>query len=172
MTTKKLPSINADSNPRAGVPHQYSLISESGLYALVFRSRKPEAKTFSKWIRAEVLPALRKTGTYNVPSLSPKSESGSLHEEATTGTMRLQDTFPYKSRTYFERAVSLAEEVGVSDADVVYEMYLCYCKLFHTQEPLVDDISNAILPAHILKAIWNEVCRTDNHVYTLQKCLI
>jgi prophage antirepressor-like protein len=42
-------------------------VSESGLYALVFKSRKPEAKTFRKWVTAEVLPALRQTGKYEVP---------------------------------------------------------------------------------------------------------
>lgn len=40
------------------------IISESGLYALVLRSRKPEARKFAKWVTAEVLPAIRKTGQY------------------------------------------------------------------------------------------------------------
>jgi prophage antirepressor-like protein len=39
-------------------------VSESGLYSLIFRSRKPEAKRFRKWVTAEVLPALRKHGFY------------------------------------------------------------------------------------------------------------
>ena len=39
-------------------------ITESGVYALVFRSRKPEAKKFSRWVRREVLPEIRKTGAY------------------------------------------------------------------------------------------------------------
>lgn len=39
-------------------------ISESGLYTLVLRSRKPEAKAFKRWITHEVLPAIRKTGMY------------------------------------------------------------------------------------------------------------
>lgn len=43
-----------------------NIISESGLYALVLRSRKPEARKFAKWVTAEVLPALRKTGAYAV----------------------------------------------------------------------------------------------------------
>ena len=49
---EKITVANPDGNPRAGIPHQYVLISESGLYALVFRSRKPEAKAFSKWVRS------------------------------------------------------------------------------------------------------------------------
>lgn len=47
-----------------GGPQPMATISESGLYALVFRSRKPEAKAFSKWVRSKVLPAIRKTGRY------------------------------------------------------------------------------------------------------------
>ncbi|MFV0422266.1 BRO family protein [Oleidesulfovibrio sp.] len=65
---EKITLSNPDGNPRAGIPHCHNLISESGLYALVFRSRKPEAKAFSKWVRAEVLPALRKAGSYAVSS--------------------------------------------------------------------------------------------------------
>lgn len=41
-----------------------SIISEAGLYSLILRSRKPEAKAFKRWITHEVLPAIRKTGRY------------------------------------------------------------------------------------------------------------
>ena len=40
------------------------IVSESGLYAMVFKSRKPEARAFRKWVTAEVLPALRRTGRF------------------------------------------------------------------------------------------------------------
>ena len=39
-------------------------INESGLYSLIFQSRKVEAKAFRKWVTSEVLPALRRTGKY------------------------------------------------------------------------------------------------------------
>src|SRR5688572_9358153 len=39
-------------------------ISEAGVYALAFRSNKPEAKAFTKWVAGEVLPSIRKTGQY------------------------------------------------------------------------------------------------------------
>ena len=45
-----------------------SVINESGLYALIIRSNKPEAKKFRKWITSEVLPAIRKTGSYILKS--------------------------------------------------------------------------------------------------------
>ena len=41
-------------------------VSESGLFSLTMKSRKPEAKAFQKWITKEVLPAIRKTGSYSV----------------------------------------------------------------------------------------------------------
>lgn len=41
-----------------------NLINEPGLYSLILRSRKPEAKAFKRWITHEVLPAIRKTGRY------------------------------------------------------------------------------------------------------------
>lgn len=42
-------------------------VNEPGLYSLVLGSRKPEAKAFKRWITHEVLPTLRRTGTYSVP---------------------------------------------------------------------------------------------------------
>lgn len=75
---EKITLTNSKGNPRAGIPHQYVLISESGLYALVFRSRKPEAKAFSKWVRAEVLPTLRKTGTYTMPGAAQQPRNRAM----------------------------------------------------------------------------------------------
>ncbi|SFB74051.1 BRO family, N-terminal domain [Polaromonas sp. OV174] len=47
-----------------GGEQKLTVISESGLYALVLRSRKPEARKFAKWVTSEVLPVIRKTGVY------------------------------------------------------------------------------------------------------------
>lgn len=46
------------------------LINESGLYSLVLSSKLPSAKKFKRWVTSEVLPALRKTGQYQVKDLS------------------------------------------------------------------------------------------------------
>lgn len=47
-----------------GLNQDLSLVSESGLYLLIFRSRKPNAIKFRKWVTAEVLPSIRKSGGY------------------------------------------------------------------------------------------------------------
>ena len=46
-----------------------TIISESGMYALVLRSRKPQAKPFRLWVTGEVLPSIPKTGANGVVSL-------------------------------------------------------------------------------------------------------
>lgn len=47
-----------------------TIINESGLYSLVLSSKLPSAKKFKRWVTSEVLPALRKTGQYQVKELS------------------------------------------------------------------------------------------------------
>lgn len=51
--------------PTPGGDQSIRAVSESGMYSLVLTSRKPEAKIFKKWVTAEVLPAIRKTGAYH-----------------------------------------------------------------------------------------------------------
>lgn len=46
-------------------------VNESGLYALVLGSRKPEAKAFKRWVTHEVLPAIRRTGRYQADGVQP-----------------------------------------------------------------------------------------------------
>lgn len=49
-----------------GGVQEMTFVTESGLYLLMMRSNKSEARKFSKWITSEVLPALRKYGTYSI----------------------------------------------------------------------------------------------------------
>jgi prophage antirepressor-like protein len=51
---------------------QVITINESGLYTLIIRSNKPEAKTFRRWITHDVLPSIRKTGSYSAPGAEPE----------------------------------------------------------------------------------------------------
>ena len=63
-----LKSQNAtlENIPNRGV----TVVNESGLYSLVLSSKLPSAKKFKRWVTSEVLPALRKTGQYQVKELS------------------------------------------------------------------------------------------------------
>lgn len=61
-----------------GGEQEITIINESGLYSLILKSRKASAKRFKKWVTAEVLPAIRKTGSYAAPSPSPLKAIPSL----------------------------------------------------------------------------------------------
>lgn len=59
-----------------GGSQRMTTINESGLYKIIFRSEKPEAKKFARWVTHEVLPAIRRTGTYSAVGAKPKRMSG------------------------------------------------------------------------------------------------
>ena len=68
-THKAIARLDDDEKGRKSIPtpggqQDMSMVNESGLYNLVLGSRKPEAKRFKRWITHEVLPSIRKTGSY------------------------------------------------------------------------------------------------------------
>lgn len=58
--------LNGDDIHSSGI----QLLTESGLYAAILGSRKTEAKDFKKWVTKEVLPAIRKTGSYSLKPMT------------------------------------------------------------------------------------------------------
>ena len=57
-----------------------NVVNESGLYRLIFASRKPEAKKFQRWIYHEVLPSIRKTGCYSLNAQAAKNMKSARHD--------------------------------------------------------------------------------------------
>ena len=55
---------NTCTDKSSGQVRHIKIINEPGLYSLILRSRKPEAKEFKRWVAHKVLPAIRKTGGY------------------------------------------------------------------------------------------------------------
>jgi prophage antirepressor-like protein len=51
-----------------GGTQQVAIVNEPGLYSLILRSRKPQAKAFKRWITHEVIPSIRRTGSYSAPA--------------------------------------------------------------------------------------------------------
>lgn len=95
-TTMALATVDADALSATevidsmGRTQNARIVNEAGLYELIFQSRKPEAKTFRRWVTSEVLPAIRRTGQYTPRELSRlelieiarDAELGRLHAEA------------------------------------------------------------------------------------------
>lgn len=95
--------LDDDEKATSVLPTQFGakemwLINESGLYSLIFQSRKPEAKAFRKWVTSEVLPAIRKKGYYGV------------YKEK-TDYIDAQDT-PYERKLYNDSEVRCIEIDG------------------------------------------------------------
>jgi prophage antirepressor-like protein len=100
-TDEKMTLTNSEghSGQRGGAQF-LNYVNEPGLYSLVLRSRKPRAKAFRRWITHEVIPALRRTGRYELPGiptgrrdemkaglLSAMADSG-LYPDASAATFR------------------------------------------------------------------------------------
>ena len=71
LTNPSVVAERLDNDERAkldlGRQGETNIVNESGLYSVILRSDKQEAKTFKRWITHEVLPSIRKTGSYQVP---------------------------------------------------------------------------------------------------------
>lgn len=80
------------------------IISEPGLYKLVMRSRKPEAKEFQRWVTHEVLPQIRKTGGY-----IPTSESDSDEDIMARAVLVAQKTIKQKNQQIAEQQTRIVE---------------------------------------------------------------
>ena len=77
-THKAVSRLDEDEKGRSSIPtlggdQDLLIVNEPGLYTLVLGSRKPEAKTFKRWITHEVIPSIRKSGSYSL-SLSPAEQ--------------------------------------------------------------------------------------------------
>lgn len=97
-----------------GRRQQAYIISEPGLYRLVMRSRKPEAKEFQRWVTHEVLPAIRKTGGY-IPTSETDDDMTILAKAVMIGqrTMEAQKRKIAEQQT---RIVGLEPKARFADA--------------------------------------------------------
>lgn len=92
-----------------GGPQEMIVVSEPGVYRLVFRSRKAEAERFKRWLAHDVLPALRRTGRYAV--------AVDTHEPAALAERRMQLDMIKEARITFgpRRAAALWKTLGLPE---------------------------------------------------------
>lgn len=115
-TTMALQRLDADERAKLNLGRQgeTNVINEYGLYNLVLSSRKPEAKEFKRWITHDVLPALRRTGSYsmNIPQTLPEALRAYADEvEQHNKTKALVEAQRPK--------VIFADAVSTSDTDIL-----------------------------------------------------
>ena len=83
---------------------EIKLINESGMYSLIMSSKMESAKKFKKWVTSEVLPSIRKTGSYSMPS---KNELPSDYIEALEALLKSE-----KEKRALAEAKKAAEEAS------------------------------------------------------------
>lgn len=97
---------------------QIGIINESGLYAAIFSSTLENAKKFKRWVTSEVLPSIRKTGSYTTPKLQSVSEIplGELasYLKIMDRVANRQNLASYKIAENFKR---VSEQFGVQLSD-------------------------------------------------------
>lgn len=97
-----------------GRRQQAYIISEPGLYRLVMRSRKPEAKEFQRWVTHEVLPQIRKTGGY-IPTTAADDDMTILAKAVMIG-QRTMEAQKQKIAEQQTRIVELEPKARFADA--------------------------------------------------------
>ena len=93
------------------------IINESGLYSLILSSKLPKAKAFKRWVTSEVLPTLRKTGSYSVkpepPVFEPKRTSVGEIASLLLQIRQIQKAQGTSSRKIAFTAQRLCEQFGI-----------------------------------------------------------
>ena len=139
-------------------PHTI-FINESGLYSLIMSSKKPKAKEFKRWVTKEVLPSIRKTGTYTfkkdvklLPDLNQYDKKSCFY------LLNIKDNI-YKygiSRDIQNRITTHKRELNFEELLKIYTM--------------IDDNKSALLETKIkrLAKQWNIACNYENKTECFQ----
>lgn len=97
-----------------GGTQSMTIINESGLYALIFGSKLESAKEFKHWVTSEVLPTLRKTGSYEMPKTKQRNERLASVNNAVKILTPMLQAAGCNSKIQLLTAKSLYEKAGVN----------------------------------------------------------
>lgn len=111
-----------------GGTQEMTVINESGLYSLILSSKLPKAKEFKRWVTSDVLPSIRKTGSYGTPKMSVMEMIAQLAENAVKTEKTLAE--------HTERINDLEEKTDANIQGIVREA-LTYATLTFEQQKYI-----------------------------------
>lgn len=121
-------------------------VNESGVYSLIFGSKLDSAKRFKKWVTSEVLPAIRKTGSYTAKPMS-ELEQIALIAKGTTQLSERIEKVDSKLDNLIENQALNATDYGSLNRLVNHRVY-AYASIHHIPKsqvgPLFKDLGNQI----------------------------
>lgn len=100
-----------------GGVQQTTLINESGMYSLIFGSKLPTAKAFKKWVTSEVLPSIRKTGSYAVGNTDTTTSQPTTIKDKIAVAKFLSSYLNLNESSKLLIAKSIAEPLGLPTPD-------------------------------------------------------
>lgn len=101
----------------SGQNRQMTIINESGLYSLVLSSKLPTAKKFKRWVTSEVIPSIRKTGSYSaldMTQLSPEMQMLKLLTDKAIATELAQKQQEQHLQLVEQKVEGIRELVGIN----------------------------------------------------------
>lgn len=111
-----------------GGKQEMVIVNESGLYHVILRSDKPEAAPFRRWVTNDVLPAIRKTGSYNAPQLTRSQLLATAliaaHEELEEKDKRIAELTP--DNESFKRNATCC--IPSASFDIWVAKCVCLCR--------------------------------------------
>ncbi len=132
MAMKQL-NDNERAKFNLGLPYgEVNVVNEPGLYRFIFASRKPEARDFQDWVYHEVLPSIRKTGSYSLfdKPAAEKTAPAAIRPEAiylvyvlllSNGKVKIGIT-----KRLCERLGEIKRETGLPIADIYFTPFMLY----------------------------------------------
>lgn len=133
-----------------GGDQQLTIINESGLYSLILRSRKPEAKAFKKFVTAEVLPAIRRQGYYGTPDKDTMKAIGGIVKKCCAVAVR-------EELHNILSGDDNPEQWEISDQDLIY-----YVRRWHYTQNKADTVAFRKLVAERDALLLENISLKDN----------
>ena len=99
----------------SGQSRQMYIVNESGLYSLILGSRLPNAKKFKRWVTAEVLPSIRKTGGYNLPQTYADALRALADQAEQTEKLRLENNEMKPKADFFDAVAGSKQAISLGD---------------------------------------------------------